>query len=89
MSVASKSEGVWTEKFAGRVASEGVVGRELAEDGLNGAPVRVESAMESSGGMEHERGAPSDAGLFVGGEFAEGGVLDKERAAECGERGVG
>jgi hypothetical protein len=61
VSVASKSEGVWIEKFAGRVASEGVVGRELAEDGLDGPPVRVEGAMESCGGMEHEGGATSDA----------------------------
>src|ERR1700722_19375165 len=45
--------------------------------------------MESRGGVQHECGAPSDAGLFVGGEVAECGVLDEDRAPECGERGVG
>jgi hypothetical protein len=45
--------------------------------------------MEASGGVEHESGATSDAGLLVGGEIAEGGVLNEEGAAEGVERGVG
>ena len=42
LSVASKSEGRGIEMFAGRAASEGVVGRELTEYGLEGAAVGVE-----------------------------------------------
>ncbi len=75
--------------FAGRDASEGIVGRRLAEDGFDSSAVSLEGGMESRGGVQHEGGATSDAGLFVGGEFAESGMLDEERTTECDECGIG
>jgi hypothetical protein len=42
MSVTSKFEGGGIEMFAGRVASEGIVWRELAEYGFDGAPIGLE-----------------------------------------------
>ena len=47
--------------FAGRVASEWVVLRERAEDGLDGAAVGLEGGMKSVGGVQQECCATSDA----------------------------
>ncbi len=64
--------------FAGRDASEGIVGRRLAEDGFDSSAVSLEGGMESRGGVQDEGGAPPDTRLLVGGEFAESRVFDEE-----------